>query len=287
MASACVLISDVTGSTGLYERHDTAEAAQQITHVLDRMRQIIEDNHGHCVKSQGDDTLSQFPKTDQAFMAAWAMIAEDWPAGLSVHAGMYFGELTARGNDIYGDAVNTAARLSASAKPGEILVGGSAHDQLSPINRGQFIEIESIQFKGKRDATRVFSCMVSNFGDQTQVATVSLGPKPVRGGSAEVSLGDQTWRLSGGQTLTVGRSPHADIVVARPWVSRSHASLTIRQGQLELADHSSSGCLVQREDGGRVFVHRRNHLLTGRGLIYLGASADLGAETAIRFLTSV
>ena len=137
MPLACVLISDITGSTQLYEKESNERALEFISPVLDRMRELIAARDGHCVKSKGDDTIAFFRHPDWAFEAAWDMINEDWDHGMSIHAGMYFGEVLHQEAGLYGNAVNTAARLASLAKPGEVLIGENCFNQMSEHNQIQ------------------------------------------------------------------------------------------------------------------------------------------------------
>ncbi len=285
MPLACVLISDITGSTQLYENESNQSALEQVSIVLARMRQIIEAEGGKCVKSQGDDVLSFFDDSEAAFQAAWTMINESWPAGLSVHVGTFFGEILSHENDIYGSAVNTAARLSSLAKPGEILVGDQSYDDLSPTSKSKLLKIGEIQLRGKAAQTRVYSCSVTGLSEQTVIFSSAT---QVRSGGteyAELRLGDRSWQIGEGESLTLGRSEECDIVLPLAWVSRKHAALSLRRWQLEFTDHSSSGSILKMADGSEVLLHRRSTLINGSGAIFLGPNTDWDEDSGIAFST--
>ncbi len=285
MPNASVLISDITGSTQLYEVESNRAALTQISQVLARMRQIVETAGGKCVKSQGDDVLSFFDHPEAAFQAAWAMIGEDWPAGLSVHVGSYSGEILNHDNDIYGSAVNTAARLTALAKPGEILVGDQSYDRLTPEAKARLQMIGEIHLRGKARPTRVYSCSVAELSEQT---VIFAKPAQERSGGteyAEFRLGGQSWQIGEGDGLTIGRSAECDIVLSQPWVSRKHAALAVRRWQLEFTDHSSSGSVIRMANGTEVLLHRRTTLLNGAGAIYPGPRTHIEESGAIAFAT--
>lgn len=285
MPLACVLISDITGSTQLYETASNQSALEQVSKVLARMRQIVETSGGQCVKSQGDDVLSFFETSEQAFQAAWEMLNESWPAGLSVHMGTYFGEIISHENDIYGSAVNTAARLSSLAKPGEILVGDLGYDNLSPESKSRLLMIGEIQLRGKASATRVYSCSVAELSEQTVIFGCAEKERSRGTELADLQLNDKSWQISEGETLTIGRSTDSDIVLQPAWVSRKHAALSIRRGQLEFTDHSSSGSLIRMANGSEVALHRRATLLNGSGAIFPGPRTHVDEDFCIRFTT--
>lgn len=283
MPFACVLISDITGSTQLYENESNRSALEQISKVLARMRAIVEAHGGQCVKSQGDDVLSFFDHAEPAFQAGLAMIREPWPAGLSVHVGTFYGEILNHENDIYGSAVNTAARLSSLAKPGEILVGDQSYDDLAPDTKSQLLMIGELQLRGKAAPTRVYSCSVAELSEQTVI--FSKGSRDRSGGMefAEIGMGDRTWRIGEGEALTLGRSADCDLVLNEAWVSRKHAALAVRRWQLEFTDHSSTGSVIRMADGRDVALHRRATLLNGSGVIFLGPATHLAESCKISF----
>lgn len=285
MPFACVLISDITGSTQLYEVEDDADALGQITAVLNRMRQIIEQFRGVCVKSQGDDVLSYFDQSDTAFQAARAMIHEDWPGALSVHVGMYVGDILTQEGDIYGRPVNTAARLAAMAKPGEVLLGDDCYDLLEPASKSQLALIGELQLKGKRDPTRVYSCSATDMAEMTVINLKPRKAQPSQTNAARLAYNDENWRIGEGETLAIGRSDDNDIVMGHAWVSRKHAVVSVRRGQLEFTDHSSTGSVVQTGEGEEISIHRRATLLNGSGLIFLGSGVQAEKSSALAFDT--
>lgn len=287
MPTSCVLMSDITGSTQLYETVSNQEALALIDRMLMRMRVLVEDAGGVCVKSQGDDVLSYFESSEAAFQAGWAMINEDWEGGLSVHAGMYFGEFLNHEADIYGSAVNTAARLASLAKPGELLLGDSCYDGLTGASKACVQLIGDLALRGKATPTKVYACTVAEMNQQTVIFSQAQ-PAEQRAGRteyAEFRYQGNLWKLAEGQTLTIGRSSDCDIVVELAWVSRSHATLALRHYQLEISDHSSTGTVLMRDGDTEVNLHRRATLLVGEGAIHCGMGAEHDAANAIAFST--
>lgn len=284
MTLACVLISDITGSTQLYERESNETALERIAPVLDRMRELVSDAGGHCVKSKGDDTISVFVKPDEAFDAAWAMINEDWHHGMNVHAGLYFGEVLREEEGLYGGVVNTAARLASLAKPGEMLVGDAAFDELDTGKQSRMIPVGDLHLRGKDATTRVYSAAVSKLSAQT-VVFAKKSERPRRTEAVELTFQDRTWRIGEGETLSIGRSRDCDIVVDQAWVSRRHGEFSIRQWQLEYKDHSSVGSVLRTGDGKQLSIHRRTTMLSGSGTILLGGADAEAAGTLVDYVS--
>lgn len=282
MSLACVLVSDITGSTALFERLPEDRALAEVSAMLERMRALIEESGGHCVKAKGDDILSFFDAPDAAFAAAWAMLNEPWSQGLTVHAGIYFGEILSHADDIYGNAVNTAARLASLAKAGEMLLGDASFDDLSPENRARFSAIGALPLRGKEAAVRVYSCSIATLVAQTLVGRGNDSGTIARTFAA-FTLGDGHWELEEGGRLSIGRAVESDILRNHPSVSRDHGEVVIRSGQLEFTDHSSTGSVVRLSDGQDIVVHRRTTLLSGSGLIFVGAQSGRDPSGAIAY----
>ena len=283
---AHVLIADITGSTPLYEALPEHEAMAQINLILDRMRSIIAEHGGTCVKSKGDDTLSWFSQADQVFAAARAMIQTDWDHGLAIHAGAYCGELLSQGSDVYGDTVNTAARLSALAKPNEVLLGDTVFSELEDATRALCVSMGGLKLKGKRAPVRVHSYAVSDMSTQTVLFGAARNGSGPRTESVELRCNGATLSLTDGETLMIGRAPDCDAVLSAPWVSRKHGVFELRAAQLEYTDHSSSGSTVITSDGREYALQRRSMLLNGEGMVLIGTSDPAQEGSVVRYATN-
>lgn len=285
MATAHVLIADITGSTTLYEELSDRAALDQISLILTRMRNLIEEGGGHCVKSQGDDTLSFFGEADQAFAAARQMIEAEWDYGLSIHAGLYWGDMLSQDADIYGDAVNTAARLAALSKSREILIGDSTFSRLSARNQALCVSMGGLKLKGKATPTRVHSFAVSDMDTQTVLFGGDQAETGPRTAFVELTCGDQSFTLSEGESVTIGRAPDCGLVLDHPWVSRKHGRFELRTAQLEYSDHSSSGSTIVTSDGREIALQRRAMLLRGEGCVLVGTRDAELPTSQVSYLT--
>jgi class 3 adenylate cyclase len=83
---------------------------------------------GHLVKRTGDGVLATFDGPARAVQCARAIREAVHQLGLDIRAGLHTGEIQIRGDDIAGVAVNIAARVSALAEPGEVLVSRTVTD---------------------------------------------------------------------------------------------------------------------------------------------------------------
>jgi class 3 adenylate cyclase len=124
------LLTDIEGSTLLLERLGPAwGAALDAHHEL--LRSAIEGAGGQQVNTNGDAVFAVFVRPPDAVAAAAAaqraLAAADWPEGvrLRVRMGLHTGEAERAGQDYAGLDVHRAARISAVAHGGQVLLSSA------------------------------------------------------------------------------------------------------------------------------------------------------------------
>ena len=142
-----VLFTDLVGFTEYNEAVGDIEALR----VLDEQRSLV-DGHldgqdARLVKEIGDGLMIWIGSAVGALsiatclLEAFVGIHTSGTFPLAVRMGMHHGESIARGEDVVGQTVNVAARISALAGPGELLVsqelldacGSHAGSSLRPV----------------------------------------------------------------------------------------------------------------------------------------------------------
>jgi class 3 adenylate cyclase len=125
---ATVLFTDIVDST----RTASELGDQQWRNVLEGHQRAVRDAlagfEGREVKSTGDGFLATFDGPGRAIRCAREIVASSQPLGIRVRAGLHTGECEVMGEDIGGIAVHTAARVSALADAGEVLVSRTVKD---------------------------------------------------------------------------------------------------------------------------------------------------------------
>lgn len=124
-----IMFTDIEGSTAAYERHGDA-AGRALVRAHDRVvRDWLARCNGTLMKHTGDGVEAAFPSVGAAIDCAVAMQRAfarqtrrqpDRP--LRVRIGINVGEPLAEEGDLFGTAVNIAARVCGRAKGGQILV---------------------------------------------------------------------------------------------------------------------------------------------------------------------
>lgn len=280
-----VVMADITGSTPLYERAGNDAAAAAINARIARMREVIDRHNGHFISAKGDDVLCWFADAGAALDAAYAMTAMPDPAGLMVHAGAQWGPFLLHKGDIYGGCVNTAARLCALSKPGEVLLGEDLHAELPPRQQSLVMEMSPVRLKGLEAEMRIFSRQIEQqVGDRTTIHHFGSSRHPVAAVDARLLMGQDEWRLEENRPLAVGRSEENDLPVPGMAVSRKHATVVLSNGLVEFSDHSSAGSYIRMGSAQEFSVFRRSVVLTGDGSISLGGPHGSDVSALVSFL---
>ena len=125
---ATVLFTDIVDST----KTATELGDRRWREVLEGHQRAVRDAltrfDGREVKSTGDGFLATFDGPARGIHCARAILDSSDPLGIRVRAGLHTGECEVMGDDIGGIAVHIAARVSAYAGAGEVLVSRTVKD---------------------------------------------------------------------------------------------------------------------------------------------------------------
>lgn len=123
-----ILAADVAGYARMLAADEARTLAQFTAHVSEALAPTVVRHGGRIVKTMGDGVLAEFPSTVAAlvcaveFQQAMAERNRSAPAPMSFRVGVNAGDVVCEGGDVFGDAVNVAARIEAIAPPGGVCV---------------------------------------------------------------------------------------------------------------------------------------------------------------------
>jgi adenylate cyclase len=273
-ARVAILLADISGSTPLYEAVGDTQAQRLIGAELARLQAAICDADGVCIRQKGDDVVGYFAQPSKAFRAVRAMLSRATDSALRIHGGLHYGQIVLAGGDIFGEAVNLTARLAALANAGEVLLSKSFVDQLPVRETTSLRPLHQIRLKGVGSPIEVYSfvdddpAMRTQFPVRVTETLAALEPwSPATAITIVLTRGRDSQRCGEAETMLIGRSDECDIVLARPWISRKHAMVTVRDGKAILEDRSSSGTYVSIVGGHELLLRREAIILTGKGAI--------------------
>jgi class 3 adenylate cyclase len=179
---SAVWFADIVGYTPLSAR-DEPLALRLITELQTLARSIVvQEFEGRIVKFVGDAVLAEFGSTESAVRSAVALQerysarAEELGAPSQLRTGVHLGEVVATSDgDLYGDGINTAARLQGEASPGQVIVSEDVWRQLRQRPEFRFESLGGVELRGITTRVEVYNVL---FGAR---AALKPPPDPPRG----------------------------------------------------------------------------------------------------------
>ncbi len=284
-----VLFADVTESTRLYQTHGDISAHKSISQSLLCMKSAIEAHGGALLRTVGDSSLASFNDCDAACAAAVDIQLGHATLPLSVRIGFHFGEVIPDAGDVYGNAVNLAARVAAFAEADEICTTEEAIARLSLKHRTNTHYLDNVAFKGVSAPMPVYR--VNWKTDSAHTVIITGVPEHERYQHAGVlKLTIDSRRLvvnSERPNVSFGRSEDNDVVVDSALASRNHASIELLRGRYVLHDSSTNGTYVLKPGAPAEFVRRESIALDRSGSIGLGFNPEDDSAHVITYCTEL
>src|SRR5213596_2158836 len=161
---AAILAADVAGYSRLMgaDEEGTLAALKALRRELADPK--ISEHRGRIVKTTGDGMLVEFASVVDAVRCAAEMqramidrnadVPED--KRIPFRIGINLGDIIVEDDDIFGDAVNIAARLEALAEPGGICISGTVRDQIGTKLPLAFTDLGEQQVKNIAQPLRAY-----------------------------------------------------------------------------------------------------------------------------------
>jgi len=167
---------DMAGFTALTEAHGDEDAAQLATRFAELTRRSLR-RGDRLVKTIGDAVLVTSPNADQGLALAERVFegaARD-PSFPLLRAGLHHGEAVSRANDVFGAAVNLAARVAGEAYAGELLGTASIAEAARRANTA-VADLGLVPLKNVREAIPLFSIALVLGAVETPIDPVCQNP---------------------------------------------------------------------------------------------------------------
>ena len=187
-----VLFTDVEGSTDMRTRLGDEAADELLRTHEEIVRERVAKNSGREIKALGDGFMVAFTSPRRAISCAVEIQRalddrnrNDPGRELRVRIGINAGEVTEKAGDLFGAAVNAAARIAGKARGGQILVANVVKDlagmrpDLSYVDRGLF------WLKGFPERWRLFEVLRQAAGPAQELATPVMRKTEFVGRDAE------------------------------------------------------------------------------------------------------
>jgi class 3 adenylate cyclase len=146
-ALATVMFTDIVQSTETVTLMGDSRW-RRVLDAHDRMiRDLLPRFGGREVNTTGDGFVAAFDGPARGVRCGQALIRALGQRGIQVRVGVHTGECEVRGEDLAGLAVHIAARVAASAQPGQLLVTSTVRDLVLGSDIG-FDEVGAHSLKG-------------------------------------------------------------------------------------------------------------------------------------------
>ncbi len=148
--------SDIVASTRYFERFGDAAGRQLQQLHLDLLQECLVQHQGRIVDTAGDGAFLAFDSADGATAAMIAFeqcisrenLTRARDRQLQVRVGLHHGPVLTDGKVVSGDAVNLCARVSASARSGEIRLTREVFQELPLQHRLNCSPVQAQDLKG-------------------------------------------------------------------------------------------------------------------------------------------
>ena len=274
-----ILFADIAESTRLYDTFGDFKARELIAACLRHLEELVLENEGRVVKTIGDEVLCTFQTPNAAAETAKLMheeVAFDpmmLQANIHLRIGFHHGEVICEPDDVFGDAVNVAARMTALAKSDQIITSKETLALLKlPLRRRARI-VDRTRVRGK-DMMEIHELIwgkpeqmtMTNSFTEELLASLTAGQNLLQ-------IRHQQNRLLVDQErpiLTMGRGVANHLIIDDPLVSRSHARIELQRNRFMLIDQSTNGTFLTPRGQHPVLLRRDAIRLEGEGTIGLG-----------------
>ncbi len=145
--------ADLVSYTSLSRRMNEKTLAQLVQRFENKCAEIISVGGGRLIKTIGDEVLytAETPVAGAEISLALAQAFTEDEVLPQARVSMVWGRILSRLGDIYGPTVNLAARLTALAEPGTVLVDGVTMAALKKDERFIFTPLPSQNVRGFGD----------------------------------------------------------------------------------------------------------------------------------------
>ncbi|MFO8154575.1 MAG: adenylate/guanylate cyclase domain-containing protein [Pseudomonadota bacterium] len=274
-----ILFADVSGSTKLYDTLGDEQANAIIGQTLDDLMKITTNYGGTVIKTIGDEVMCTFPSAEVATNAATEMQETmeeaneegEHPTPIHIKIGYHHGPAIEKSEDVFGDAVNIAARMASQAKPKQIITTSITAEELPQSLREdtRFVDYAYVKGKGELEIVEVIweqDAVTHMAADMPAMVANTAEPARMR----IVYQGNEFEISPERESLTLGRGAVCDIQVKEELASRQHVRIELRRDKIFVVDQSTNGSYVQQGNEAPHFLRREEVPISGSGQISLG-----------------
>jgi serine/threonine-protein kinase len=162
-----VMFTDLAGSTSFFERFGDTAGMAWIEEHYRVIFPYVQQHSGVVVKTIGDSVMAYFTDPAQAVAAAADIqkAIEHTNEGreareqMHVRVALHHGLAYLRGEDVFGDVVNVAARIAKACVPAQVLVSEALYLSAQQAVSLPFKHVGAVQFHGKTGVEKLYEVL--------------------------------------------------------------------------------------------------------------------------------
>ena len=169
---AAIVFTDIVGYTRQME-----EDEQRTMQLLQKQREIIfplvKEYEGEVIKEIGDGLMMMFNSSVDAVRFAIKMQQALNGEELTIRAGIHMGDVIFKDGDIFGSAVNTAARIEPLAEPNGICISENVKQQLGNKDI-RMISQGRKELKGVNRPIEIFEVFIEGVSQERKITAATV-----------------------------------------------------------------------------------------------------------------
>jgi class 3 adenylate cyclase/TolB-like protein/cytochrome c-type biogenesis protein CcmH/NrfG len=159
-----ILVADVVGYGRLIEQAEEATLRRLQGELHDLVLPKIAEHHGRPFKTTGDGLLAEFHSVVDAVRCALEVQKGEYERNgglpenqrIAFRIGINLGDVVEEDGDLYGEGVIIASRLEGLAKPGGVMISGTAYDHVKKRIEVGYESLGEINLKSIAEPVRVY-----------------------------------------------------------------------------------------------------------------------------------
>ncbi len=276
-----VLFADISGSVALYERLGDETTKSIVVELQESLSKVVNSHGGVVHEVIGDEIMCRFEQAKHAVECA-AKIHQSTadfasrtagllPDTLQMRIGIHSGSAIFEQDRLFGDTVNTAARIMSIAQAGQTITTGKVLEQLPRTLQEIAREFDKTTLKGKSEPVIVYD-FPWQLQDLTQINEIAVDTATV---SLQLSYREKTIALTAKECPAwLGRAMNNLVVVDSAHASRRHVAIEYTRGRFVLSDQSTNGTHVYPDSSEDIYLRREQMPIWGSGRFSLGAPQE-------------
>lgn len=169
-----IMFTDIVGYTALMGS-DEERAFEMLEKNRDIHTRLLEKYNGTLIKEMGDGMLISFDLGTDAVRCAIEIQIASKEKNIPLRIGIHQGEVVFEDSDVFGDGVNLASRLQASAEVGSISITGSVYRDVKNKKDIHTQFIEEKYFKNVDESVKTYNVSCEELPDS--VGSVAYSEK--------------------------------------------------------------------------------------------------------------